>query len=226
VAEETGLIHSLGEWVLREACAQTRRWQEAFPMWAALCVSVNVSAKQLQDQDFIDRVRGALAQSGLCAEHLRVEITESILMQDPDRAVAVLHELRALGVKLHMDDFGTGYSSLSYLHRFPFDALKIDCSFVSGQGSGGIANPEIVQTVIALACHLGLEVIAEGIETEEQESQLRALGCKNGQGYRFARPLDAHSAARYLDAAVVAVDSVPTAPCLAKSAPCADSKGN
>ncbi len=201
VAEETGLIHPLGEWVLREACAQTRRWQEAFPKWNALCVSVNVSAKQLQDQRFIDRVREALAQSGLCAGPLRVEITESILMRDPGRAAAVLRKLRELGVKLHVDDFGTGYSSLSYLHQFPTDALTLARSFVSGQGSAGIATPEIVQTVIALARQLRLEVIAEGVETEEQERQLRALGCTNGQGYRFARPLDAHAAARYLDAA-------------------------
>ena len=216
VAEETGLIHPLGEWVLREACAQTRRWQDAFPKCGALSVSVNVSAKQLQDQRFIDRVRGALAQSGLGAQHLRVEITESILMRDPGRAAAVLRKLRELGVKLHMDDFGTGYSSLSYLHHFPLDALKIDRSFVSGQGSAGIANPEIVHSVIALARNLGLEVIAEGIETEEQERQLRALGCTNGQGYRFARPLDAHAAARYLDAAQAVcqlelVDSSPMA---------------
>jgi diguanylate cyclase (GGDEF)-like protein/PAS domain S-box-containing protein len=201
VAEETGLIHPLGEWVLREACAQTRRWQEAFPLWGALSVSVNVSVKQLQDLRFSDRVRGALAQSGLCAQHLRLEITESMLMRDPGRAADALRTLRELGVKLHMDDFGTGYSSLSYLHQFPLDALKIDRSFVSGQGSAGIANPEIVQTVIAMARRLGLEVIAEGVETEEQERQLRALGCTSGQGYRFARPLDAPAAARYLDAA-------------------------
>ena len=138
-------------------------------------------------------------------------------MRDPGRAAAVLRKLRELGVKLHMDDFGTGYSSLSYLHQFPLDALKIDRSFVSSQGSAGIANPEIVHSVIALARNLGLEVIAEGIETEEQERQLRALGCTNGQGYRFARPLYAYAAARYLDAAQAVsqlefVDSSPMAP--------------
>ena len=199
VAEETGLIHQIGEWVLREACAQTQRWHAAFPPWGALNVSVNVSAKQLQDPRFIDRVRGALKDSGLSAEYLQIEITESILMADPDRSATVLRKLREIGVTLHMDDFGTGYSSLNYLHRFTLDSLKVDRSFVSGHGGGGIANLEIVQTVIALARHLGLQVIAEGVETEEQERHLRALGCAKGQGYLFARPLDVHSASRFLE---------------------------
>jgi diguanylate cyclase (GGDEF)-like protein len=198
IAEETGLIRPLGEWVLGEACAQTRRWQQAFPAHAALYVSVNVSAKQMQDDGFVECVRAALAQSGLGAEHLQVEITESCLMSDPLRAAAALHELRALGAKVHMDDFGTGYSSLACLHKFPIDALKIDRSFVSGQGEA-IANPDIVRTVIALASQLGLETIAEGIQTEEQEMQLHALRCTYAQGYRFAKPLDVDAAARYLD---------------------------
>jgi diguanylate cyclase (GGDEF)-like protein len=197
VAEETGLICWLGEWMLREACAQTRRWQEEFPAHEALSISVNVSAKQLQDDQFVDRLHAILAQSGLSAECLRVEITESHLMSNPVHAAAALHKLRALGAKIYLDDFGTGYSSLAYLHQFPIDALKIDRSFVSGQ-SDGIANPEIVKTVIALAQHLGFGVIAEGIETEEQERQLRALRCAYAQGYRYAKPLDAHAAARYL----------------------------
>jgi diguanylate cyclase (GGDEF)-like protein len=197
VAEETGLICWLGEWMLREACAQTRRWQEAFPAHAALRISVNVSAKQLQDDQFIDRVRATIAQSGLSAECLRIEITESHLMSNPVHAAAALHKLRALGAKIYLDDFGTGYSSLAYLHRFPVDALKIDRTFVSGE-SDEIANPEIVKAVIALAQHLGLAVIAEGIETEEQERQLRALRCTYAQGYRYAKPLDAHAAARFL----------------------------
>jgi diguanylate cyclase (GGDEF)-like protein len=197
VAEETGLICWLGEWILREACAQTRRWQEAFPAHAALCISVNVSAKQLQDEQFIERVRATLAESGLSAECLRVEITESHLMSNPVYAALALHKLRALGAKIYLDDFGTGYSSLAYLHHFPVDALKIDRSFISGQ-SDEIANPEIVKTVIALAQHLGFAVIAEGVETEGQERQLRALQCTYGQGYRYAKPLDVHAAGRLL----------------------------
>jgi diguanylate cyclase (GGDEF)-like protein len=204
VAEETGLICPLGEWILREACAQTRRWQEAFPAHAALCVSVNVSVKQLQDERFVDRVRATLAQSGLSAECLRVEITESHLMSNPVHAAAALHKLRALGAKIYLDDFGTGYSSLAYLHQFPVDALKIDRSFVSNGESDEIANPEIVKAVIALAHHLGFAVIAEGIETEEQERQLRTLRCNYAQGYRYARPLDVHAAERYLIKAQVA----------------------
>jgi len=197
VAEETGLICWLGEWMLREACAQTRRWQEAFPAHAALHISVNVSAKQLQDDQFSDRVQTMLAESELSAECLRIEVTESHLMSNPVHAAAALHKLRALGAKIYLDDFGTGYSSLAYLHQFPVDALKIDRSFVSGQ-SDEIANPEIVKAVIALAKHLGFSVIAEGIETKEQERQLRALGCTYAQGYRYAKPLDAHAATRFL----------------------------
>jgi EAL domain-containing protein (putative c-di-GMP-specific phosphodiesterase class I) len=205
----------LGEWVLSEACVQTRRWQEALQERAALSISVNISAKQLQDERSVARVQGALARSGLAHKYLRMEITETILMNDPVRAAAVMSTLRELGVQLDLDDFGTGYSSLSYLHRFPLDALKIDRSFVNGQGSE-VANPEIVQTVIALARHLGLEVIAEGVETEEQEGQLRLFGCTKMQGYLFARPLDAQATARYLEIAqeareVEAVDSSPMA---------------
>lgn len=199
VAEETGLIIPLGAWVLNEACAQMHRWHESFPNRNALSISVNVSAKQLQDEYFVAGVREALARSGLSGEHVRIEITESVLMHDPVEAAATLRELRDLGIQLDMDDFGTGYSSLAYLHQFPLDALKIDRSFVSGLGSG-VAHPEIVQTVIALARQLRLVVIAEGVETGEQERQLLALGCEYGQGYHFARPLDAPAAARYLDA--------------------------
>lgn len=199
VAEETGLIVALGDWVLNEACAQMRRWHDSFPNWHALSISVNVSAKQLQDEHFVTGVRETLARSGLSGEHLRIEITESVLMHDPVEAAAILRELRGMGIRLDMDDFGTGYSSLAYLHQFPLDALKIDRSFVSGLGSG-VAYPEIVQTVIALARQLGLEVIAEGVESDEQERQLLALGCTYGQGYHFARPLDAPAATLYLEA--------------------------
>jgi EAL domain-containing protein (putative c-di-GMP-specific phosphodiesterase class I) len=199
VAEETGLIVALGDWVLNEACAQMQRWHESFPNWRALNVSVNVSAKQLQDPRFTAGVRETLARSGLSGEHVRIEITESVLMHDPVEAAAILRELRDLGIRLDMDDFGTGYSSLAYLHQFPLDALKIDRSFVSGPGSA-VAYPEIVKTVIELARQLGLEVVAEGVETDEQERELLALGCTYGQGYHFARPLDAPAAERYLDA--------------------------
>jgi diguanylate cyclase (GGDEF)-like protein len=197
VAEETGLICWLGEWILREACAQTRRWQKAFPAHAGLHISVNVSTKQLQDDQFSDRVQAMLAETELSAECLRIEVTESHLMSNPVHAAAALHKLRALGAKIYLDDFGTGFSSLAYLHQLPVDALKIDRSFVSGQGDE-IANPEIVKTIVALGQQLEFAVIAEGIETEEQERQLRALRCTYGQGYRYAKPLDAHAAARYL----------------------------
>ncbi len=200
VAEETGLIIPLGEWVLHAACAQTRLWQQASPAHATLSVNVNVSVQQLLQERFTDRVRDTLRETGLRAEDLHLEITESTLMTEPDRIAAVLRELHALGVKLQVDDFGTGYSSLAYLHRFPIDTLKIDRTFVSGRGEAGIANPEIVQAVVVLASRLGIDVIAEGVETAEQESQLGAYRCGSAQGYLFAKPLDAHAAARYLSA--------------------------
>lgn len=197
IAEETGLIVSIGAWVMREACRQTRLWQLQFPNSQALAISVNVSAAQLHETDFLASVDCTLAETGLPPSSLHVEITESMLISDLENVGAVLDQLRDRGIKLHIDDFGTGYSSLAYLHRFPIDTLKIDKSFVSDIESG-LANPQIVETIIALARQLGIRVTAEGIETVEQELQLTALHCTNGQGFHFSKALDADAITGYL----------------------------
>ncbi len=194
-AEETGLIVPLGAWVLDEACRQLRAWHLADPDTAHLTVSVNVSAKQLAVPCFTQSIVATIAAAGLHTESIAIEITESVIMDDPDVVRVELQWLRAQGVRVHLDDFGTGYSSLAYLHNFPIDVLKIDRSFVSSAGAA-IASPAIVGTIVGLAQHLGISVTAEGIETGEQLAHLLELGCARGQGYLFSRPLDAHAAGR------------------------------
>lgn len=190
LAEETGLIVPLGRIVLREACRQIRGWQQARPELAALSVSVNVSARQLQSPALIQDIRQALDETGLRPGALKLEITESVAMQDTATTTVTLKQLKRLGIRLAIDDFGTGYSSLGYLKRFPLDVLKIDRSFVDrlGRDTEDIA---IVRAVITLAHTLGMAVTAEGIETVKQFRDLRALGCEYGQGYYFAPPLAA-----------------------------------
>ena len=192
VAEETELIIPIGEWVLFEACRQIREWQLQFPDCSELSVRVNLSGKQFQQPDLVKRVSDVLRETGLEPRFLNLEITESILMDNVETAVRMMKELRALGVQLSIDDFGTGYSSLSYLHRFPMNALKIDRSFVSHTNDNN-ENTEIVRTIVMLARNLGMEVIAEGIETEEHLLKLFLLGCDYGQGYFFCRPTDAQN---------------------------------
>ncbi len=188
VAEDTGLIVPLGHWVLREACRQIAEWQRRGGDWAGLGMSVNLSARQLLDPELVTKVAGLLGETGLDPRCLRLEITESTIVENAAVAVSMLSRLRALNVQLHMDDFGTGYSSLSYLHRFQIDTLKIDRSFVSAMGDRG-ENSEIVRTIVTLARNLGIDVIAEGVETPEQLAQLRALGCEHVQGFFFSRPV-------------------------------------
>ncbi|HEX6623563.1 MAG TPA: EAL domain-containing protein, partial [Pyrinomonadaceae bacterium] len=197
LAEETGLIVPLGLGVLEEACRQLREWQTASPSNSALTVSVNLSGKQLAQADLVEQVQGVLRGAGLDPRCLKLEITESVVMDNAEAAAAVLSRLRALGVGLAIDDFGTGYSSLSYLHRFPVNTLKVDRSFISRMASGD-ENLEIVRTVITLAQNLGMQVVAEGIETGEQLALLKALRCDYGQGYFFSQPLPATAAARLL----------------------------
>jgi diguanylate cyclase (GGDEF)-like protein/PAS domain S-box-containing protein len=184
IAEETGLIVPLGEWVLEEACTQLARWSVLDP---ALTMSVNLSGVQITQPDIVSRIAGVLDRTGIPPQRLALEITESVLMRDAEEALSVLQALKDLGVRLHVDDFGTGYSSLSYLKRFPVDALKIDRAFVDGLAT----DPEdlaIEQAIVALAFALGMETIAEGVETEEQLAVLEQLGCEAAQGYLFSHP--------------------------------------
>lgn len=186
--EETGLIVPVGEWVLREACAQARTWREAGSPW--LRVAVNLSARQLRDQSFADSVAQTLADFELDPACLELEITESMVMQQPHQAMDILSRLSNLGVRLAIDDFGTGYSSLSHLKLFPINTIKIDQSFVHDLPDD-TNDAAIVQAIIALARALELDVIAEGVETREQRAFLRAYGCDAMQGYFFSRPLPA-----------------------------------
>ena len=192
IAEETGLITEIGALVLRQACTQMREWQLALGR-ETLTMSVNLSGKQLTQTDLIQEVQDTLAQTGLNPTCLRLEITESVVMENAELATNTLLQLRKLGVQLSIDDFGTGYSSLSYLHRFPVNTLKIDRSFI-GRMAKGDENSEIVRTICTLANNLGMEVVAEGVETHEQLELLRSLKCEYGQGYLFSRPVDAGKA--------------------------------
>lgn len=184
-AEDSGLIIQLGQWVLRQACKEAVNWP------ANLRVAVNISAVEFERSNLRESVEQALTQSQLPAERLEIELTESVLMQDSDVTLSVLHGLRQAGVRLSLDDFGTGFSSLSYLRRFPLDQLKIDRSFVTplGAGTDDISALAVVKAIHGLAQALNLEVLAEGVETREQLDLLSQLGCVLAQGYRFARPL-------------------------------------
>jgi len=198
LAEEMGLIVPIGRWVLREGCRQAKRIQELVPRDPALTMAVNLSVKQLQHSDIVADVRDALEQSGLDPACLTLEITETVMMTDTNLAVQRLQELRALGVKLAMDDFGTGYSSLSYLSRFPVDVLKMDRSFLAAGASPEASG--LATAVVALGQTLSLDVVAEGLEFPEQWATLRELGCGLGQGFYFARPMDADTTLDFLRA--------------------------
>lgn len=189
LAEETDLIIPFGRWVLEQATAQLARWH-ASPLSAPLRVSVNVSARQLADDHLVRLIPQLLERNQLEPSQLILEITESVLLEDTDERVAVLQKLQALGLRLALDDFGTGYSSLAYLRRLPFDLLKLDRSFVSGLGETA-ADPQIAAAVIEMARALGMVVVGEGVETNEQLACLRRLGCQFAQGYYFAKPLPA-----------------------------------
>jgi len=197
VAEETGHIIAIGQWALAESCRQMRAWQDELPGASGLIMSVNLSGKQFAQSDLIEQIRRTLEQTAVDPSQLKLEITESVVMENTETAVAMLEHLRALGVQISIDDFGTGYSSLSYLHRLPIDTLKIDRSFVMRMGEN-TENAEIVRTIISLARNLRMSVIAEGVETVEQLEQLRGLECDNAQGFLFSRPLEEAKATEYL----------------------------
>jgi len=188
LAEERGMIGPIGRWVLLEACQQARRWQDRFPDAPPLALHVNLSGRQLEEQSLVDEVEQALETSRLVPRLLTLEITETVLMTDIETMSRRLRELKGLGVLLAIDDFGTGYSSLSYLRRFPIDMLKIDKAFVDGIGRGR-EDTALVHAIVNLSHTLQLHTVAEGIEQPEQAAQLAALGCQDGQGYHFARPL-------------------------------------
>jgi PAS domain S-box-containing protein len=187
VAGETGLIVPMNRRLLREACQQLRRWQSLFPAAAPLFMSINVTAREFEQPDVASHIRESLQQTGVDPGCIDLEITENIAMGDAVRSALVLAELKSLGVRLSIDDFGTGYSSLSRLQRFPVDTLKIDRSFITGMGAD-LESHEIVRIIVILAHSLGLKVVAEGIETQEQMDTLKPLGCELGQGYLFSRP--------------------------------------
>jgi diguanylate cyclase (GGDEF)-like protein len=189
LAEETGLILPIGLCVLRDACLQLRKWQQYSWSNRDLIMSVNLSGKQLEQPDLIERIEEVLHESQINPWHLKLEITETVVMENPELAAVTLAKLRSLGVRLSIDDFGTGYSSLSYLNRFPVDTLKIDRSFVSSMNEAD-ENLQIVKTIITLAGNLGMQVVAEGVETEAQLDQLRSLKCQYAQGFLFATPLE------------------------------------
>lgn len=188
IAEETGAIVAIGEWVTREACRQMADWQTRFPKQPPLTVSVNLSVRQFRQPDLVDSIARILEETGLLPSCLQLEITESIVMHEPEAAIVTVGRLKKLGVGIQLDDFGTGYSSLSYLCRMPLDALKIDRSFITRMPESP-ADAEIVRTVLALARSLGMEAIAEGVEQDEHSDQLRELGCLFAQGYRFGKPI-------------------------------------
>jgi diguanylate cyclase (GGDEF)-like protein len=186
VAEDTGLIIPMTEWILREACRQVKIWQTDFN--SDLSVSVNISGKHFAQSNLINLVEKVLTETQFTPEKLKLEITESAVMEDAEKAIAILQQLKMLGVKLMIDDFGTGYSSLNYLHKFPIDTLKVDRSFINTMENAE-DNNEIVKTIILMAKNLRLDVVAEGIESINQLDQLRKLRCEKGQGYFFSKPV-------------------------------------
>jgi EAL domain-containing protein (putative c-di-GMP-specific phosphodiesterase class I) len=201
MAEETGLIVPLGQWVLEEACRQLVRWQGCFGVEPPLTLNVNLSSVQFRRPELVAEVTRALSESGLAPACLRLEVTEATIMRDADHAVRTLWSLKRLGVQLAIDDFGAGYSALPYLKQLPIGLLKIDGAFIRGMGHDQ-EDTATVRAVMSLAKSLGWGVTAEGIETAAQAQLLVEWGCDFGQGYHFGRPMDGTRAGEYLTAAL------------------------
>ncbi len=198
VAEETDYINPIGKWILEHSCRQLQNWQKQMKKNLPLMISVNLSGKQFAQGNLVEQIVKVLQATGLEPKQLKLEITESVVMDNVEVATDMLKRLRNLGVQLSIDDFGTGYSSLSYLHRLPIDTLKIDRSFVMRMMDNS-ENAEIVRTIVMLAKSLGMAVIAEGVETRERMEVLRELGCEYGQGYYFSKPLESAQAVKFVE---------------------------
>jgi EAL domain-containing protein (putative c-di-GMP-specific phosphodiesterase class I) len=193
VAESTGLILPIGRWALGVAARQLRAWQDEFSLAGKLAVSVNISGRQVADPELLRAAARVMEETELDPGSLKVELTESVVMENVQDVTILLNALRHLGIQIWIDDFGTGYSSLSYLHRFPVDGLKIDKAFVDAL-DGTQGSEALIRTIVSLASHLGVALVAEGIERKEQADQLSQLGCQAGQGYLFGRPVPAAQA--------------------------------
>jgi diguanylate cyclase (GGDEF)-like protein/PAS domain S-box-containing protein len=200
LAEETGLIVSIEQWVLHEACRQARRWQQSYPTEPSRHISINVSSVHIQQPTIVADIASVLQETGIDPTCVLLEITESVMMRDTASTIGKLQELKTLGIALALDDFGTGYSSLSYLQQFPIDVLKIDRSFVSGTGNG-VTNSALARAVVSLGQAMGVPTIAEGVEEAEQAVQMQALGCERAQGFYFARPMGQEAMTALLDKA-------------------------
>jgi EAL domain-containing protein (putative c-di-GMP-specific phosphodiesterase class I) len=209
LAEETGLILEIGEWVLREACRQILDWRKQG--LAMELVAVNLSARQLQQEDLVERIGGIIRESGVSPDLIQLEITEGAVLKNVDYAIAMLRQFGEMGIGIALDDFGTGYSSLTYLKRFPVDAVKIDRSFVRDLEHDA-SDATIVSTVIAMAENMHLNVIAEGVETEQQLEFLRQRGCSEYQGYLFSRAVPPDEFAELLRAEPSTNGAAATAP--------------
>ncbi len=209
VAEETGLIVPIGWWVFREACHQMRLWQLQFPEYSSLVMSINLSAKQFEQPDLLKQINQIMQETEVAPSSLKLEITESVIMETTEAASAKIMQLQALGIQFSIDDFGTGYSSLSYLYLFPTQTLKIDRSFINKIDIDS-EQLEIVRTIVSLACNLGMNVVAEGVETVKQLAQLQALNCEYGQGYFFSKPVNSQAATALLTSKGFLPDFSPT----------------
>jgi len=202
VAEETGLILPIGQWVLYEAFRQMKSWHKQYPMYPPLKISVNISSKQFLQPDFIEQIKDVILKTDIEPSSICLEITESVIMENPEESATKMMQLRDLNIQLYIDDFGTGYSSLSYLGKFPSDALKIDKSFVNNMMIDK-TNLEIVRSIMNLASNLEMSVIAEGVETQDQFLEIKKLGCEYVQGYLFSKPLDAEEAGTFIKGRLV-----------------------
>jgi EAL domain-containing protein (putative c-di-GMP-specific phosphodiesterase class I) len=199
LAEETGLIVQIDRWVMTEACRQINEWRQRYSGFEDLTVAVNLSSRQFLRRDFLNFVHQMLEESGLPPRHLKMEITESALMENIDTVAHTLSELRDIGIRISIDDFGTGYSSLSYLHRLPLNTLKVDRSFITDMEIKQ-ENQEIVRAIVTLAHNLHLNVVAEGIETTTQLARCRELNCEFAQGHYFSKALTVEDATKLLEA--------------------------